>query len=74
MSDKTVSRYLDILEGTFMTFRLLPWSSNLKKREVKAPKVYLADSGILHSLLGIGDLHALLGHPKCRASWKGWMI
>ncbi|MFZ4115823.1 MAG: ATP-binding protein [Chthoniobacterales bacterium] len=74
VSDKTVSRYLDILEGTFMAFRLLPWNSNLKKREVKAPKIYLADSGILHSLLGIGGQEELLGHPKCGASWEGFMI
>jgi predicted AAA+ superfamily ATPase len=74
VSDKTVSRYLDILEGTFMAFRLLPWSTNIKKREVKAPKVYLTDSGILHSLLGIGDQHELLAHPKCGASWEGFLI
>ncbi|MBX9742359.1 MAG: ATP-binding protein [Chthoniobacterales bacterium] len=74
VSDKTVSHYLDILEGTFMALRLLPWSTNLKKREVKAPKVYLTDSGILHSLLGVSDQEELLGHPKCGASWEGLMI
>ncbi|OHE78840.1 MAG: hypothetical protein A3F67_09885 [Verrucomicrobia bacterium RIFCSPHIGHO2_12_FULL_41_10] len=74
VTDKTVSRYLDILEGTFMTFRLLPWSCNVKKREVKAPKIYLTDSGIFHSLLSIGDQHELLAHPKCGASWEGFMI
>lgn len=71
VSDKTVSRYLDILEGTFMAWRLRPWHTNLGKREVKAPKVYLSDSGILHSLLGIGDEAGLLAHPKCGASWEG---
>lgn len=74
VSDKTVSRYLDILEGTYMAFRLAPWHANLGKREVKAPKVYVADSGILHSLLGVGGRDDLLAHPKCGASWEGFMI
>jgi len=74
VSDKTVSRYLDILEGTYMVFRLAPWHANLGKREVKAPKVYVADSGILHSLLGVGGRDDLLAHPKCGASWEGFMI
>lgn len=74
VSDKTVSRYLDILEGTYMAFRLTPWHANSGKREVKAPKVYVADSGILHSLLGITGQDALLSHPKCGASWEGFMI
>lgn len=74
VSDKTVSRYLDILEGTFMAFRLSPWHTNLGKREVKSPKVYVADSGILHRLLGIGGLDDLLAHPKCGASWEGFMV
>lgn len=74
VSDKTVSRYLDILEGTFMAFRLMPWHANVGKREVKAPKVYLADSGLLHRLLSIGDQDALLSHPKCGASWEGFIL
>lgn len=74
VSDKTVSRYLDILEGTFMAFRLPPWHANVGKREVKAPKVYVADTGLLHSLLGIGEHDALLAHPKCGASWEGFML
>lgn len=74
VSDKTVARYLDILEGTYMVFRLLPWHANLGKREVKAPKVYVTDSGILHSLLGVNGLDDLLAHPKCGASWEGFMI
>ena len=74
VSDKTVSRYLDILEGTFMAFRLPPWYANVGKREVKAPKVYVADTGLLHSLLGIGERDALLAHPKCGASWEGFML
>ena len=74
VSDKTVSRYLDILEGTYMVYRLLPWHTNSGKREVKAPKVYVADSGILHSLLGVSGIDDLLAHPKCGASWEGFMI
>jgi predicted AAA+ superfamily ATPase len=74
VSDKTVSRYLDILEGTFMTWRLRPWHTNQGKREVKAPKVYLSDTGLLHSLLGISEQHDLLAHPKCGASWEGFAL
>ena len=74
VSDKTVSRYLDILEGTFMTWRLRPWHTNQGKREVKAPKVYLADTGLLHTLLGIGSEQDLLAHPKCGASWEGFAL
>jgi len=74
VSDKTVSRWLDILEGTYMAFRLLPWHANVGKREVKAPKVYVADSGILHTLLGLHGMDALLAHPKCGASWEWLMI
>ncbi len=74
VSGKTVSRYLDILEGTFMALRLPPWHTNLGKREVKSPKVYVADTGILHRLLGVGGLDDLLAHPKCGASWEGFMV
>lgn len=74
VSDKTVSRYLDILEGTFMAFRLTPCHANVGKREVKAPKVYVADTGLLHSLLGIGEHETLLAHPKCGASWEGFIL
>lgn len=74
VSDKTVSRYLDILEGTFMAYRLMPWYANTGKREIKSPKVYVTDSGLLHSLLSIGDQDALLAHPKCGASWEGFIL
>jgi predicted AAA+ superfamily ATPase len=74
VSDKTVSRYLDILEGTFMAFRLLPWHANVGKREIKSPKVYVSDTGLLHSLLGIARHEDLLAHPKCGASWEGAII
>ena len=74
VSDKTVSRYLDILEGTFMTWRLRPWHTNQGKREVKAPKIYLTDTGLLHSLLGVFGDQDLLAHPKCGASWEGFAL
>jgi predicted AAA+ superfamily ATPase len=74
VSEPTVRRYLDALTGTFMVRQLRPWSENLGKRQVKTPKIYLGDSGILHSLLGIRDRAALEGHPKIGASWEGFML
>lgn len=74
LSDKTVRSYLDILTGTFMIRQLQPWFENLGKRQVKSPKVYLRDTGLLHSLLNISDWHSLLGHPKIGASWEGFVI
>jgi len=74
VSDKTVRGYLDILTGAFMVQQLQPWYENISKRQVRAPKVYLRDSGLLHSLLNIDDMHTLLGHPKVGASWEGYVI
>jgi uncharacterized protein len=74
LSDKTVRGYLDILSGTFMVRQLQPWFENLGKRQVKAPKLYFQDSGLLHHLLDIEDRHALLGHPKVGASWEGFAL
>jgi len=74
VSQKTVSSYLDTLCSTFMATRLLPWHENVAKRQVKAPKIYLADSGLLHTLLGIESRDDLLGHPKVGASWEGFAI
>jgi uncharacterized protein len=74
LSDKTVRGYLDILTGAFMVRQLQPWYQNLSKRQVRAPKIYLRDSGLLHSLLNIQDIHGLLGHPKVGASWEGFVI
>ena len=74
VSQKTVVGYLDILASTFMAKRLEPWHENLSKRQVKAPKIYLADSGILHTLLGLETRDDLLGHPKVGASWEGFAI
>ena len=74
LSDKTVRSYLDILSGAFMVRQLQPWFENLGKRQVKAPKIYLQDSGLLHALLDIPDFQSLLGHPKCGASWEGFAL
>jgi len=74
LSDKTVRSYLDILTGTFMVRQLQPWYENLGKRQVKAPKVYLRDSGILHCLLSLTERQALLGHPQAGASWEGFAL
>ncbi len=74
LTDKTVRSYLDILTGTYMVRQLQPWIANLGKRQVKSPKVYFRDSGLLHSLLEITDNHNLLGHPMVGASWEGFVI
>ena len=74
LSDKTVRGYLDILTGAFMVRQLQPWYENMNKRQVRAPKIYLRDSGLLHSLLNIQNLNDLLGHPKVGASWEGYVI
>ena len=74
MSDKTVRSYLDLLTGTYMVRQLQPWHENLKKRQVKSPKVYLRDQGILHTLMDIPDFHALAGNPKIGASWEGFVM
>lgn len=74
LSDKTVRSYLDILTGTFMIRQLQPWYENLGKRQVKSPKIYFRDTGLLHSLLDIPDRHSLLGHPKVGASWEGFAL
>lgn len=73
-SQGTARHYLDILIGAFMVRVLPPWFENLKKRQVKAPKVYVRDSGILHSLLGITSEQGLAGHPKVGASFEGFAI
>jgi len=74
INESTVRRYLDLLEGVFMVRQLPPWHENLKKRQVRSPKVYFRDSGILHHLLGIRSQADLLSHPKCGASWEGYVI
>jgi hypothetical protein len=74
VSQPTVRRYLDLLTALFMVRQLQPWHANVGKRQVKAPKVYLRDTGLLHELLGIRSHSALLSHPKCGASWEGFII
>jgi predicted AAA+ superfamily ATPase len=74
VSHTTVRNYLDLLSGALVVRQLLPWHENLGKRQVKAPKIYLSDSGILHSLLGIQSQDDLLHHPKSGASWEGFVI
>ncbi len=71
---KTVRRYLDILVSTFVVRQLPPWHENLAKRQVKSPKIYLRDSGLLHSLLKIDGREDLLRHPKVGASWEGFAM
>jgi predicted AAA+ superfamily ATPase len=73
-ADTTVKRYLDVLTGTFMVRRLQPWFENLSKRQVKTPKIYFRDSGVLHHLLGIPDMAAMVVHPKLGASWEGFAL
>lgn len=74
VSEPTVRRYLDLLTGVFLVRQLPPWHENLGKRQVKAPKVYVRDSGLLHALLGIRSDTDLLHHPKCGASWEGYAV
>ena len=74
VSHHAVRRYLDALQATFVVRSLKPWSGNLKKRQVKAPKVYIRDSGLLHNLLNIVTLADLERHPKVGASWEGFVI
>ncbi len=74
LSGKTARAYLDILSGTYMVRQLQPWFVNVGKRQVKSPKVYLRDSGLLHSLLHISDWEGLFSHPAVGASWEGFVL
>ena len=74
VADTTIRRYLDTLTGALVVRQLQPWHANIAKRQVKAPKVYLRDSGVLHALLGIDDTHSLNTHPKSGASWEGFLL
>ena len=74
VSHHTVRRYLDALEATYMVRSLKPWSTNLGKRQVRSPKVYVRDSGLLHRLLGIDSREQLERHPKVGASWEGFVV
>jgi hypothetical protein len=73
-SHTTVKRHIDILTGALMVRQLQPWHENLGKRQVKSPKVYIRDTGLLHALLGVPSFRFLEGHPKLGASWEGFVI
>ena len=72
--ETTARRYLDILSGAFMIRQLQPWLPSLKKRMIKSPKIYLRDSGLLHTLLSIDGLTDLESHAKLGASWEGFAL
>jgi predicted AAA+ superfamily ATPase len=74
VSGQTVARYLDLLVDLLLVRRLAPWSGNVGKRLVKAPRIYLRDSGIVHALLGVETRDGLLGHPVAGASWEGLVL
>ncbi|MCX6842220.1 MAG: ATP-binding protein [candidate division WOR-3 bacterium] len=74
VGESTVRRYVDLLTGVFMVRQLSPWFENLSKRQVKAPRIYVRDSGLLHALLGIGNRRELESHPKVGASWEGYAV
>jgi hypothetical protein len=74
ISHPATRRYLDLLTGAFVVRQLQPWFENTGKRVVKSPKVYVRDSGLLHSLLGIEDEETLRAHPKLGASWEGFAL
>ncbi len=74
VSEPTVRRYLDTLTQTLMIRQLQPWHENLGKRQVKAPKIYFRDTGLLHALMGASTLPELLVHPRCGASWEGFAL
>lgn len=74
IDSKTIRHYIDLLEGLFLVRRLPAWCRNAGKRLVKTPKTYIRDTGLLHSLTGLSNMEALLGHPVCGHSWEGYCI
>jgi predicted AAA+ superfamily ATPase len=74
VSEPTIRRYLDILTQTMMVRQLQPWHENLGKRQVKAPKIYFRDTGLLHALMGVETPPQLLSHPRAGASWEGFAL
>ncbi|UCE07741.1 MAG: ATP-binding protein [bacterium] len=74
VADTTVRNYLDLMTSALVIQQLLPWHENISKRQIKAPKIFIADSGLLHSLLNIRTHRDLEGHPKIGASWEGFVI
>ena len=74
VSDVTLRRYLDLLTSALVVRQLQPWFANVAKRQVKSPKVYLRDSGVLHALLDLDHQIALESHPTLGASWEGFLL
>lgn len=74
VSEPTVRRYLDFLTGADLVRQLQPWFENLGKRQIKSPKIYVRDTGLLHALFNLGTLEATLAHPKAGASWEGFLL
>jgi len=74
VGESTVRRYLDLLSATFVVRQLAPWHENLAKRQVKSPKIYFADTGLLHTLLQTDTKEEILGHPRLGASWEGFAL
>jgi len=74
ISNSSVSRYIDLLEDLFLVRKITPWHKNTGKRVTKSPKVYIADSGILHTLLNIPDMESLISHPVAGTSWESFVV
>ena len=74
VSGQTIDRYLDLLVDLMLVRRLMPWHTNVGKRLVKSPKIYVRDSGLVHALLGLETQEALLGHPVVGGSWEGFCM
>ena len=74
LTDKTVRSYLELLTGTTMVRQLQPWQADIRKRQVKSPKIFIRDSGLLHNLLDIRGLHNLFAHPMIGPSWEGFVL
>jgi predicted AAA+ superfamily ATPase len=74
VTDKTVRNYLDLMTSALIIQQLQPWHENISKRQVKSPKIYISDSGLLHSLLNLRTFKDLEGHPKVGASWEGFAL
>ncbi len=74
VTDKTVRHYLDLLSGALVVRQMRPWHANIGKRQVKAPKVYIRDSGLLHGLLDVREKRDLERHPQLGASWEGFLL
>lgn len=73
LNERTIKRYIDILEGCFMVRQLKPWHANISKRQIRRPKIYIRDSGLFHNLLGIPSKD-IIRHPKYAASWEGYAL